>query len=103
MTVTKEKKGNVLTVSIEGAIDIQTAPQLKQELDGELDDVMEVYFDMKGSDYTSSSGLRVLLGTYQLLEKKGGRMVLKNVNNLLMDILKMTGFTDFLEIENEQE
>ncbi len=42
MTVKKEKNGNVLNVSIEGAVDIQTAPQLKQELDGELDDFIEI-------------------------------------------------------------
>jgi anti-sigma B factor antagonist len=100
MTVTKEKSGNVLNVAIEGALDINTAPQLQAELDGELDDVTEVYFDMAGTDYTSSAGLRVLLGAYQILDEKDGRMVLKNVNPAFMEILELTGFTDFIEIEN---
>ena len=100
MTVTKEKNGNVLNVAIQGDIDINTAPQLQQELDGELDDVDEVYFDLKDTGYTSSAGLRVFLGTYQILEDKDGRMVLKNVNDAFKDILEVTGFTDFLEIEN---
>ena len=100
MTVTKEKNGNILNVAIEGDVDINTAPVLQQELDGELDDVTEVIFDLKNTGYTSSAGLRVFLGTYQILDDKDGRMVLKNVNESFMSILEVTGFTDFLEIEN---
>ena len=37
---------------------------------------------------------------YQDLDDKDGRMVVKNVNDELMEILEMTGFTDFLEFEN---
>ena len=100
MTVKKEKTGDTLLISVEGAIDINTSPQLQAELDGELDDVKLIIFDLKESTYTSSSGLRVMLGTYQIMEKKGGRMILRNVNKLFYDILKMSGFTDFIEIES---
>ena len=100
MTVKKEKNGNILNVAISGSLDINTAPQLKAELEGELDDVDEVYFDLKETDYTSSAGLRVILGAYQVLDEKDGRMVLKNVNETFMNILDETGFTEFLEIEN---
>lgn len=100
MTVTKDKKGDVLTVGIAGSLDAKTAPELSKALEGELDDVSEVVFDLKETEYTSSAGLRVFLGTYQKLEEKDGRMVLKNVNPAFMEILELTGFTDFLEIEN---
>ena len=100
MTVKKEKTGDTLLISVEGAIDINTSPQLQAELDGELDDISLIIFDLKESTYTSSSGLRVMLGTYQIMEKKGGRMILRNVNKLFYDILKMSGFTDFIEIES---
>ncbi len=101
MTVTKEKNGSVLNVAISGSLDINTAPMLKAELEGELDDVDEVYFDLKETDYTSSAGLRVILGTFQVMDEKDGRMVLRNVNDSFMSILEVTGFTDFLEIEND--
>ncbi len=99
MKVTKEKNGDVLNIAIEGEVNVATAPQLKKDLEGEVDDVMEVIFDLKDTDYVSSVGLRVILGVYQELDDKDGRMVLKNVNEVLMEILEMTGFTDFLEIE----
>lgn len=100
MTVTKTKDGDVLTVAIAGSLDVKTAPELSAALEGELDDVMEVIFDLKETEYTSSAGLRVFLGTFQILEEKDGRMLLKNVNDAFMEILEVTGFTDFLEIEN---
>lgn len=99
MNINKEKNGNVLTVTIEGELDIKTAPQLSAALEGELDDVDEVYFDMKGCPYTSSAGLRVVLGTYQVMEEKDGKMALRNVNKPFMDILEVTGFLDFLDVE----
>ncbi|MBE5829891.1 MAG: STAS domain-containing protein [Butyrivibrio sp.] len=101
MNIAKEKEGSRLTVSIEGSLDIRTAPDLSKALEGELDDVNEVYFDLAGTSYTSSAGLRVLLKTFQVMEAKDGRMVLKNVNEDLYDVLKLSGFVDFLEIEND--
>ena len=101
MNIAKEKDGSKLTVSIEGSLDIRTAPDLSKALEGELDDVNEVYFDLRGTSYTSSAGLRVLLKTFQVMEAKDGRMVLKNVNEDLYDVLKLSGFVDFLEIEND--
>ena len=99
MKITKEKEGSKLTVAIEGALDIRTAPDLTKALEGELDDVDEVVFDLSKTSYTSSAGLRVILKTFQVLEVKDGRMVLKGVNADLYGILKLSGFIDFLEIE----
>lgn len=101
MNITKQKDAGLLTVLIEGALDIRTAPELTKALEGELEDVNEVYFDLGKTNYTSSAGLRVLLKTFQVMEQKDGRMVLKNVNDELYDILKLSGFVDFLEIERE--
>jgi anti-anti-sigma factor len=100
MTVKKEKADGVLTVSVEGSIDVKTAPELKESLNGELEDVTKVIFDLSETAYTSSAGLRVILGTYQTMSKKGGRMILRHVNEVFYNALKSAGFTQFLEIEN---
>ena len=99
MNVVKQKNGDVLTVKIEGNLDINTAPELKNQLKGELDDVSKVIFDLEKTDYTSSAGLRVLLEAFQILHAKGGTMSMINVNEVFYDILKLSGFTDFLDIQ----
>ena len=100
MTVKKEKKDGVLTVFVDGSIDVKTAPELKELLSGELEDVTQVIFDLADTAYTSSAGLRVILGTFQDMKKKGGGMKLRHVNEVFYDALKAAGFTQFLEIEN---
>ena len=102
MKVDKVKEGDLLTVSIEGTLDINTAPELKKELMGELDDVNKVVFDLLKTDYTSSAGLRVFLETFQILGKKGGTISMINVNAVFYDILKLSGFTDFLDIQKAE-
>ncbi len=99
MTITKEKNGDVLTVAIDGELTLKTAPELAEELSDELDSIKELIIDLKDCGYTSSAGLRVLLNSYQVLDDNGGKMVLKNVNKVFMDILESTGFLDFLEVE----
>ena len=103
MTVEKQKDGDVLTVKIEGTLDINTAPDLKNQMQGELDDVSKVIFDLKGTDYTSSAGLRVFLECFQILEKKGGTIAMINVNPAFYDVLKLSGFTDFLDIQRTED
>ena len=103
MRVETIKNGEVLTVKIEGALDINTAPELKKELNGELEDVMKVVFDLQKTDYTSSAGLRVLLEIFQIMSKKSGAMSMINVNKVFYDILKLSGFTDFLDIQEAVE
>ena len=97
MTVTKEKNGSVLNVAISGSLDINTAPMLKAELEGELDDVDEVYFDLKETDYTSSAGLRVLLSAQKTMNDRGS-MKIVHVNETIMEIFEVTGFSDIPDI-----
>ena len=46
--------------------------------------------------YISSAGLRVLLTAHK---KINGKMKLVNVNELVMEVLEMTGFADIWVIE----
>lgn len=94
-----QREGDVLKVSLFDELDIKTAPELKKALEGALDDVQEVRFDLGSCAYVSSAGLRVLLGAYQILDDRDGKMVLTHVNQEFYRVLETTGFTDFIDIE----
>lgn len=100
MTVEKKKNNDTITVIITGSVDANTSPELRDEILGELDDVMCLIFDMKDMDYISSAGLRVLLEVYQILEEKDGRVIIENVREELHDIFELTGFSDYMEFRN---
>ena len=54
--------------------------------------------DIKGLEYISSAGLRVLLGAQKKLQKIGS-MKVTNVCEEVMEVFEMTGFADILTIE----
>lgn len=97
MTITKERNGNELTISIEGRIDATTAPELNEEIKT-LDDVESLVFNLENCEYVSSAGLRSLLSAEKIMNKQGS-MVIRNVSEQLRSIFMVTGFIDILNIE----
>jgi len=85
---------------LDGRLDTTAAPQLSAVIEEELrDDVKEVEIDMKQCAYVASSGLRVILQAQKNINRAGGSMVVKNVNETVMEVFEMTGFSSILTIE----
>lgn len=99
MTISADKKGSKLVLSLEGRLDTTTAPELEKELGEVLDDVDDITFDCNGLEYISSAGLRVLLGAQKAMNKKEGKLVVKNINDTIREVFEVTGFTDVITIE----
>ena len=98
MNISKKLSGSELFFDLEGDINSTTAPELDKEVNGSLNGVTKLVLDFKKVDYISSAGLRVLLVAYKTMSKQG-TMVVRNVNQSVMDIFSMTGFDSFLTIE----
>ena len=98
MTFNMNKNGTELTVTVEGRLDTITTPKLEAALENKLEDITLLVFDFAKLDYISSAGLRVLLTAMQAVEDNG-KMVLRNVNEDVMNIFEVTGFVDDLNIE----
>ena len=81
-----------------GRLDTNTSVELDAALSPVLDTINELVFDLSALEYISSAGLRVLLATHKSLSKKGG-MKVTNVNEMIMEIFEVTGFSDILTIE----
>lgn len=98
MTIQKEQKGNALTLALEGRLDTVTSPELEKELKASLDGADTLTLDFAKLDYISSAGLRVLLSAHKQMSAKGGMKVV-NVNEIVKEVLDVTGFSDILTIE----
>ena len=99
MTINTNVDNEKLVCALEGRLDTTTAPELEAELGKYNDVAMDVTLDFAKLEYISSAGLRVLLGEQKLMTKKGGKMVVKNVNETIMEVFEITGFTDVITIE----
>ena len=98
MTITKNQNGTHLDLALEGRLDTTTAPQLEAELKQSVNGVTELALDFSQLEYLSSAGLRVLLSAQKVMNRQG-TMVIKNVNETIMEIFEVTGFSDILTIE----
>lgn len=98
MTITTNKNGNEITLVLEGRLDTNTAPELEAEVKNVIEGAEQLVFDFTALDYLSSAGLRVLLSTQKAMSKQG-KMIIKNVNDTIMEVFDITGFLDILTIE----
>ena len=86
-----------MTVSLAGRLDTATAPKLEEALSESLEGVKVLIIDMEELDYISSAGLRVLLAAQKTMNRQG-EMKVVHVNDTIMEIFDVTGFSDILTI-----
>ena len=98
MTIEIKKNADVTTIEIAGRLDTMTAPALEKTINEDIGDAANLVLDVKGLEYISSAGLRVLLGAQKKMQKIGSMKVV-NVCADVMEVFEMTGFADILVIE----
>ena len=96
MNLSLNKTDGKLTVSVEGRLDTVTAPKLEALLLENYEATEALTFECGGLEYISSAGLRVLLTAHKRMK---GKMKLTNVNEIMLEVLSMTGFADIWVIE----
>ena len=98
MTIDIKKSQEQTILEIAGRVDTITAPALEKTINEDIGDAKHLILDVKGMEYISSAGLRVLLGAQKKMQKIGSMKVI-NVCEAVMEVFEMTGFADILVIE----
>lgn len=98
MDIKKELNGDSLVISLSGRLDAVTSQDLDKVISSSLDGVKDLVFDLTDLVYIASAGLRTLLVAQKRMKKQGD-MKLRHVSKDVKDVLEMTGFIDFLTIE----
>ena len=97
MTIEIKKNAAETIIEIVGRLDAITAPALDKTINEDIADTKNLVLDLKGLEYISSAGLRVLLSAQKKMQKIGSMKVM-NVCQEVMDVFEMTGFADILVI-----
>ena len=99
MDITYRTDKDILYIAVEGRIDASNATaaeekifNIKKENPGK-----HVVVDADKLEYISSAGLRVILKAQKAMTAKGG-MKLLHVNETIMEIFEITGFSGILNI-----
>ena len=99
MDIIKKYNEKELTLSVKGRIDTITSQELDKEINDELGNFDSLIMDFSDLEYISSAGLRVLIATQKKLKPDNIPFVIKNVNDAVREILRMSGFDKILKIE----
>ena len=99
MNLTEKRNCRTIQIKIEGRVDTTTSPQLQQAILTAFQKGSKVVLDFQEVSYVSSAGLRALLIGQKTAMSKGGSMVMVHVQEMVMSVLEMSGFSGILQIE----
>ena len=98
MTIEIKRNAAETVIELVGRLDTTTAPALDKTINEDVRETKNLILDVKGLEYISSAGLRVLLSAQKKMQKVGS-MKVTNVREEVMEVFEMTGFADILTIE----
>ncbi len=100
MTTKVEEIDGKLVATLVGELDTAAAAETEKALMPLLNsEGKEIIIDCTGLEYIASSGLRLLLGILKKAQDVGSHVVLKNVNDVVKDVLDLTGFVSIFDFE----
>ena len=98
--INKTRQNGVMIFELEGRLDTGSAPMLQDAVDEEIGDAASVVFDFKKLEYLSSSGLRILLTTQQIMEDTDRPDVtVQGANADIRGVFAVTGFDNVLNVK----
>ena len=97
MTIEIKKQADETVIELVGRLDTTTAPALDKAVNRDLGGTKMLTFDLEGLEYLSSAGLRVLLSAQKKMQKVGSMKVI-HVNESIMEVFAITGFSNILTI-----
>ena len=99
MEIKDKQVDGVTVILLMGSIDAMTAPKITEFIQGQVaNGNTKLIADMSGVDYTSSAGLRVLLGAIKETRAQSGDLRLTGIQPDVQKVLNLSGFTSILKI-----
>jgi anti-sigma B factor antagonist len=100
MNIKKAQNENQETFILSGTLDTLASPELEDEIALITDQITRVRLDLKDVDYVSSNGLRCFLLLQKLMDSRQGEFIISHPNQMVKDVLEMTGFATIMKIED---
>ena len=106
MEIAYRDLGKHKIIAVDGDVDLYNVAELKQSIFKLLDSeqIESLIIDMKGINYMDSSGVGALVAGQKKVKTQGGKFSLVNINEDVMNILKLATLDQFFTIfESELE
>jgi anti-sigma B factor antagonist len=101
MEVQITKHDSVTTARFIGRLDTPAPLEIAKDVETLVEAADgTVVLDCSEMTYISSSGLRIFLTLRKASSAKGGKIIVRNINNDIRQVFIMTGFLNLFVIEN---
>ena len=91
-------------VSVRGEIDLFTAPEFKQHVNGAIDEGRRlVIVDLNEATFIDSSSLGILISAHRRLRGRGGRLVIACDVAPILNTFSITGLDSVMEMAPSRE
>nr|WP_232425188.1 STAS domain-containing protein [Pseudofrankia inefficax] len=91
---------HAIVIRPEGDIDYSSLDPLREALmDARMAGVSEIVVDLAEVGFLDSQGLAVILYAHRRQRSTGGRLILRNLNDMACRLLHVTNLTAVLEVE----
>lgn len=103
ISITPEKN-NSKRISISGSLDSNTAPQLQDRVDAEINDsINATILDFSDLDFLSSAGLRVIFKTKKVMDNSGGKFLMVNMQPQIKKVFEIIKALDGMNVFKDQD
>ena len=100
--ITEEFHNNLVTLQINGEIDMATGPELRQRIVQYVQyGHMNIVLDLTNVDFVDSTGLGVLIGGLKRTRSHGGDLRCIGLTEPLKEMFKLTGLDTVLTQEDK--
>jgi anti-sigma B factor antagonist len=103
MQLTKQMRGDVTVITLDGSLDSGTAPTVQADLERLVPEGGMTVLDLSKMSYMSSAGLRVLLLVQRRAQAAGARVALARLSPDVREVMAATGFLDFFAVSDTVE
>lgn len=100
MKTTIQQSEDKYLITLEGEMDTAAAVEVEKQLQPLYNtNGQDVIIDCSKLEYIASSGLRILISILKGAKVGGSRVVLKDVNDDIKTVFKLTGFINIFDFE----
>ena len=100
MKTTSQQSEDKYLITLEGEMDTAAAVEVEKQLQPLYNtNGQDVIIDCSKLEYIASSGLRILISILKGAKAGGSRVVLKDVNDDIKTVFKLTGFINIFDFE----
>lgn len=98
MQIQKEREDGVVVLKIVGQLVTATSPAFEAAVNDVFETEDKLILDFSELEFLASSGIRVILAAQKKVNDIGGLLIIRNVNDIVMNVFEMTGLRQFMDI-----